>query len=163
MTGSDTGRRAQLAAALERVEARVQAACRAAGRPRGDVTLVAVTKTRPASDVALLAELGVRDVGESKAQEAESKVAETGRPELRWHMVGRLQRNKARSVAGWAAVVHSLDRAPLVVALGAHGASSTSSCRSASMPTRREAAPRRATCRPSPTPSPRPTAWCCAG
>ncbi|HWH28645.1 MAG TPA: YggS family pyridoxal phosphate-dependent enzyme [Mycobacteriales bacterium] len=117
MTGSDTGRRAQLAAALERVEARVQAACRAAGRPRGDVTLVAVTKTRPASDVALLAELGVRDVGESKAQEAESKVAETGRPELRWHMVGRLQRNKARSVAGWAAVVHSLDRAPLVVAL----------------------------------------------
>ena len=117
MSGPD--RRAEIAAGLAEVERRLSAACAAAGRQRSDVVLVAVTKTRPASDVALLAELGVRDVGESKDQEASAKVAELagGGAALRWHFVGRLQRNKARSVASYADVVHSVDRAPLVAAL----------------------------------------------
>jgi PLP dependent protein len=82
------------------------------------VVLVAVTKTRPASDVALLHELGVRDVGESKDQEAAAKVEQlAGLADLRWHFVGRLQRNKARSVAGYATAVHSVDRGRLLTAL----------------------------------------------
>jgi len=114
-------RRDELRAALDDVEQRLVAACTAAGRPRDDVHLIAVTKTRPASDVALLAELGVRDVGESKDQEASAKAAELAPvvPALRWHLVGRLQRNKARSVARYAHAVHSVDRLPLVAALSA--------------------------------------------
>lgn len=110
-------RRAELAAALDAVERRLSAACAAVGRRREDVVLVAVTKTRPASDVALLAELGVLDVGESKDQEAAAKAAQV--EGVRWHFVGRLQRNKARSVASYATVVHSLDRLTLVEALSA--------------------------------------------
>jgi pyridoxal phosphate enzyme (YggS family) len=112
-------RRDELAGALAAVEGRLAAACRAAGRPREDVTLVAVTKTRPVEDIALLADLGVRDVGESKDQEAAGKAAALAGavPGLRWHVVGRLQRNKARSVATYAAAVHSVDRASLVHAL----------------------------------------------
>ena len=117
MTGPGTSRRDELAAALDRLEGRVGAACRVAGRSRDEVTVVAVTKTYPASDVALLAGLGVREVGESKAQEAAAKAVELASEDLRWHMVGRLQRNKARSVAGWATAVHSVDRLPLVRAL----------------------------------------------
>ena len=112
---ADLTRGEELAAALAAVEARLSAACAAAGRRREDVLLVAVTKTRPASDVALLRDLGVRDAGESKDQEAAAKAAELSG--VRWHFVGRLQRNKARSVASYADVVHALDRLPLVAAL----------------------------------------------
>ena len=112
---ADLTRRGELAAGLAAVEQRLAAACAAAGRRREDVLLVAVTKTRPASDVALLRDLGVRDVGESKDQEAAAKAAEV--PGVRWHLVGRLQRNKARSVASYADVVHAVDRLPLVAAL----------------------------------------------
>jgi PLP dependent protein len=111
-------RRTELASALAQVERRLCAACAAAGRAREQVVLVAVTKTRPASDVALLHELGVRDVGESKDQEAAAKVEQlAGLADLRWHFVGRLQRNKARSVAGYATAVHSVDRGRLLTAL----------------------------------------------
>ncbi|SEF32420.1 hypothetical protein SAMN05421837_106219 [Amycolatopsis pretoriensis] len=109
------GRKAELAANLAEVEARIAAACRAAGRARDEVKLIAITKTFPASDAALLAELGVTDVGENRDQEAAPKAAEV--PGLRWHMVGRLQRNKARSVVGWAHEVQSLDSARLADAL----------------------------------------------
>ena len=116
----------ELAAGLRTVRERISAACAAAGRPAADVTLVAVTKTWPATDVALLADLGVTDVGENRDQEARPKVAEVAdlRPDarLRWHFVGRLQRNKARSVARYADVVHSVDRAPLADALSAAAA-----------------------------------------
>ncbi len=118
-------RREELAANLAAVEARLVAACAAAGRPRDEVTLVAVTKTFPASDVALLAELGVTDVAENRDQEAKAKAAACT-PELapecaalRWHFVGQLQRNKARSVVRYADVVHSLDRLELVEVLSA--------------------------------------------
>ncbi|WP_406287415.1 YggS family pyridoxal phosphate-dependent enzyme [Embleya sp. NBC_00896] len=110
-------RRGELAANLAAVQARIAAACTAAGRPREDVTLVVVTKTHPAGDVRLLAELGVRDVGENRDQEAAPKAAATADLDLTWHYVGRLQTNKAKSVAGYADVVHSLDRVRLAAAL----------------------------------------------
>jgi pyridoxal phosphate enzyme (YggS family) len=113
-------RRAELAAGLARVRSRIAAACEDAGRDPADVTLVVVTKSYPASDVALLAGLGVRDVGENRDQEAAAKHAASRRQgdlELRWHFIGQLQSNKARSVAGYADLVHSVDRASLVAAL----------------------------------------------
>jgi pyridoxal phosphate enzyme (YggS family) len=112
-------RSAQLAAALAAVRARVDAACRDAGRPTDDVTLIVVTKTFPVDDVARLSELGVRDVGENRHQEASEKAQALAGRGLRWHFVGQLQRNKARAVAGYADVVHSLDRAELVRPLAA--------------------------------------------
>jgi pyridoxal phosphate enzyme (YggS family) len=117
-------RRDQLAANLDRVRERIAAAARTAGRDPADVTLVGITKTWPASDVVLLGELGVTDVGENRDQEAAPKHAEVvqeGRTALRWHMVGRLQTNKANSVTRWADVVQSVDRLDLVTALQ-HGA-----------------------------------------
>lgn len=111
------GRADELRAGLDAVERRVTAACAAAGRPRQDVSVVVVTKTFPASDVRLLAGLGVTDVGESRDQEASAKAEECSDLPLRWHFVGRLQRNKAGSVARYAAWVHSVDRARLVSAL----------------------------------------------
>ncbi|MFC7532718.1 YggS family pyridoxal phosphate-dependent enzyme [Actinoplanes sp. GCM10030250] len=115
----DPGRRAQLAASLEQVRERISSACAAAGRPPQSVTLTAVTKTYPASDVLLLAGLGVTDVGENKDQEAAAKAAEVraAGARLRWHFVGQLQRNKVRSVAGYADVVESVDSERLVTAL----------------------------------------------
>jgi len=111
------GRREQVAAALASVEARIAEACRAAGRPREEITLIAVTKTYPASDVRILAELGVRDIGENRDQEAAPKAAECADLPLTWHFIGQLQTNKARSVVGYADVVHSVDRDRLVAAL----------------------------------------------
>jgi pyridoxal phosphate enzyme (YggS family) len=110
-------RRDELHANLVAVEARVAAACAAAGRDRSDLTVVAVTKTWPVSDIAILRDLGVRDVGENRDGEAAQKAAAL--PDLRWHFVGTVQTNKARSVASYADVVHSLDRASLVEALSA--------------------------------------------
>lgn len=109
-------RREQLEQNLAAVERRIAAACADAGRPRADVSLVVVTKTYPASDVELLAGLGVTDVGENRHPEARDKRAEVPSP-LRWHFVGGLQTNKAAQVAGYADVVHSVDRAKLVAGL----------------------------------------------
>jgi pyridoxal phosphate enzyme (YggS family) len=120
--GPDEARTAELAAALDAVERRLSAACDAAGRSREELTLVAVSKTRPAHDVAALRALGVRDFGESRDQEARPKVdalTDTATPDVRWHFVGGLQTNKARSVATYAHVVHSVDRPALVQALSA--------------------------------------------
>ncbi|WP_067795780.1 YggS family pyridoxal phosphate-dependent enzyme [Actinomadura formosensis] len=110
-------RRAELAEGLAAVRARVAAACAAAGRDEAEITLIAVTKTFPASDVRLLAGLGLTDVGENRDQEARPKAAECADLPLTWHFVGRLQSNKARAVAGYADVVHSVDRSRLVSAL----------------------------------------------
>ncbi len=112
-------RRAALRTNLAQLRQRIADACVAAGRDPSEVTLIAVTKTFPASDVALLAELGVREIGENRDQEAKAKVAALSAfPDLRWHFLGRLQRNKCRSVASYASVVHSVDRFELVTALG---------------------------------------------
>ena len=127
MAGPD--RRTQLAANLDEVRGRIARACAAAGRDPGSVTLVAVTKTYPASDVVLLAGLGVTDVGENRDQEAAAKavaVREAG-VSPRWHFVGRLQRNKARSVVAYADVVESVDSLRLVQALSRAAVSHRSS------------------------------------
>jgi pyridoxal phosphate enzyme (YggS family) len=115
-----TGRRGELSGRLAAVHDRIAAACVAVGRDPGEVTLVAVTKTFPASDVRLLYELGVRDVGENRDQEAAPKAAECVdlSPGLTWHFVGQLQTNKCASVVRYARVVHSVDRLRLVRALG---------------------------------------------
>jgi PLP dependent protein len=110
-------RRAEIAAGLAAVDERIRRACTAAGRSPAEVTIVVVTKTFPASDIRLLAELGIRDIGENRDQEAVAKLAECTDLGLAWHFVGQLQTNKARSVARYASVVHSVDRLRLVGAL----------------------------------------------
>lgn len=119
MTGPD--RRAELAERLAAVRARIDAACAAAGRRPEDVALLAVTKTVPAADVALLLDLGLTEFGENRVQEAAAKVAEVAalRPGARWHLVGGLQRNKARAAERWADRVESVDSVRLADALDA--------------------------------------------
>lgn len=107
-------RAGEISAGLERVRARIATAAGSAGRDPGEVTLVVVTKFFPASDVRLLLDLGVLDVGENRHQEAQEKVAEVADPRARWHFVGGLQSNKAVAVAGYATAVHSVDRRKLV-------------------------------------------------
>ncbi len=100
-----------------RIEAAIAEACRAAHRPRSDVTLIVVTKFHPASLIRDLAALGVRDVGENRHQDAAPKAAQLSDLPLTWHFVGQLQSNKARAVAEYARVIHSVDRDSLVTAL----------------------------------------------
>ncbi len=125
MTGpAGPGRRpVELAGSLALVRSRIEHACAAAGRDPAEVTLLAVTKTFPAADVTGLVDLGLREFGESREPEAGRKVAEVAslRPlaRLHWHFVGRLQRNKARSVVAWAAMVQSVDSDRLADALAA--------------------------------------------
>jgi PLP dependent protein len=115
---TEPGRREELAQRLAEVRRRIAKACEAAGRGVGEVTLIAVTKTRPASDVRLLRELGVADVGENRDAEAAPKSAQCADLDLTWHFIGQLQTNKATSVVRYASVVHSVDRPRLVHALG---------------------------------------------
>ncbi|MFJ8299336.1 YggS family pyridoxal phosphate-dependent enzyme [Streptomyces sp. NPDC094447] len=114
-----TDRTSELAENLARVEARIAAACAAAGRPREEVTLIVVTKTYPASDVRILHGLGVRHVAENRDQDAAPKAAACADLDLSWHFVGQLQTNKVRSVVGYADVVQSVDRSKLVSSLSA--------------------------------------------
>ena len=115
---TDSPRRDELAARLAAVRGRIAQACEVAGRDVGDITLIAVTKTRPASDVRLLSGLGLRDVGENRDAEAAPKAAQCSDLKLTWHFIGQLQTNKCASVVRYASVVHSVDRARLVHALG---------------------------------------------
>ena len=122
---ADDDRKAELADNLAEVRARIASACAAAGRASGEVTLIAITKTFPAADVALLAGLGISDFGENRDQEAAPKVAQAEALGVRgrWHFVGQVQANKSGSVVRYADVVHSVDRLRLVRALGAHATS----------------------------------------
>ncbi len=125
-------RRDEIAARLAAVRARIGAACQAAGRASSEVTLIAVTKTYPVSDIRLLGELGVSDIGENRDQEAAPKAAACaalGLP-VTWHFVGQLQTNKAASVVSYTRVIHSVDRLRLVRALGtrARAAGRTVTC-----------------------------------
>ena len=110
-------RRSEIAAGLQTVRGRIAAACAEAGRSPDEVTLTVVTKYFPVSDVRLLADLGVTDVGENKHQEAEAKADECADLGLRWHFVGNLQSNKAAAVARYADVVESVDRPKLLKGL----------------------------------------------
>ena len=99
---------------LAAVRERIDRACADAGRSADDITTIVVTKFFPSSDVRLLADLGVRHVGENRHQEAVEKAAECADLGLDWHFIGALQSNKAAAVAGYADAVHSVDRAKLV-------------------------------------------------
>ncbi|MET7961894.1 YggS family pyridoxal phosphate-dependent enzyme [Micromonospora zamorensis] len=112
-------RHAEIAAGLAQVRSRIADACAQAGRDQADVTMIAVTKTYPASDVLALAGLGVTDMGENRDQEAAGKAAEVAAAGVRprWHFIGQLQRNKARSVVRYADVVQSVDSVRLARAL----------------------------------------------
>jgi pyridoxal phosphate enzyme (YggS family) len=126
----DNRRPAELVASLAAVRTHLTDAATAAGRDAWSVTLIAVTKTFPAADVAILLGLGVVDLGESRDQEARAKLAQlraidphdarpgsaTHAPRL--HFIGRLQTNKCRSVASYADCVHTVDRAAVADALG---------------------------------------------
>lgn len=120
--GSEVRRRDEIARNLDRVRARIADACGEAGRSPDEVTLTVVTKFFPASDVRILADLGVRDIGENRHQEAADKAAECADLDLRWHFIGSVQSNKARAVAGYADVIESVDRPKLLNGLsrGAH-------------------------------------------
>ncbi|WP_137873323.1 YggS family pyridoxal phosphate-dependent enzyme [Rhodococcus sp. Q] len=120
-------RHREIASALTAVQERLGRACVAAGRDPRDVQLLPVTKYFPVSDARILYDLGCREFGESRDQEASAKAADlTGlvageRPggvdDVHWHMIGSVQRKKARSIVRWATVVHSVDSEQLVDAL----------------------------------------------
>jgi len=117
---SSPDRLAELRDNLAVVRSRIEQGCLAAGRSSAEITLIAVTKFFPVTDAALLAELGVTDLGESRDQDASVKSAELAEltsATVRWHFIGRLQSNKARSVARYADLVHSVDRQSLADAL----------------------------------------------
>jgi pyridoxal phosphate enzyme (YggS family) len=117
MTEAQAGRRAELAANLTALRARIAAACESAGRDVSEITVIAVTKTWPASDVRLLAELGLTDIGENRDDEAAPKARQCADLPLTWHFVGQLQTRKCRSVVRYVGVVHSVDRPHLVQVL----------------------------------------------
>jgi len=94
---------------LEIIQARIESACTVAGRDISEITLIAVTKTYPASDVDLLKQLGIENVGENRDQEASAKKLEV-KSEFKWHFIGQLQSNKAKSVVNYADLIHSVDR-----------------------------------------------------
>jgi pyridoxal phosphate enzyme (YggS family) len=102
---------------LRAVRARIDTAATAAGREPSSVSLLAVSKTRPAADVRALATLGQLDFGENRAQELIGKAAGLTDLAVRWHFIGQLQRNKAAAVARIGAVVHTVDRESLAGAL----------------------------------------------
>jgi pyridoxal phosphate enzyme (YggS family) len=116
-------REMQLADSLSALRSRLAAAAQAADRKLDDIQLLPITKFFPATDVAILSRLGCTDFGESRDQEAAAKVAEVDRllgtpaSGRRWHMVGRIQRNKARSLADWAHTAHSVSSTRVVTAL----------------------------------------------
>lgn len=106
-----------LASRLAEVDGRIAQAARDAGRDPAELTRIVVTKFHPASLVRELYELGVRDVGENRHQEAAAKAEQLTDLDLTWHFVGQLQSNKAKAVRRYASVVHSVDRPSLVDAL----------------------------------------------
>jgi PLP dependent protein len=122
-------RESELVRALAALRSRLAAAAEAAGRKVDQIELLPITKFFPATDVAILSRLGCTAFGESREQEAAAKVGEVARllgggasghsspPRLRWHMVGQIQRNKARSLAGWVHTAHSISSTRAVRAL----------------------------------------------
>lgn len=102
---------------LGAVQEDIHDAARQAGRDSETITTIVVTKFHPASMVHDLAELGVQDFGESRHQEAREKVAEVADSALTWHFVGQVQGKKARQIASYAHVIHSVDRESVVGAL----------------------------------------------
>src|SRR5918999_522334 len=99
----------QLGARFEQIRAQIEKAALKCGRSTREITLIAISKTHPASIVRQAIELGATDIGENRVQEAEQKINEVGRTAARWHLVGHLQANKARRAVQLFDVIHSLD------------------------------------------------------
>jgi len=119
-TVDDADDGAQVAAHLAAVRRRIAAAARAAGRGPRDVRLVAVGKLHPLDRILAAHAAGQEEFGESRAQELDAKLAQDPPSGVRWHFVGRLQRNKVRLVAGRVVLIHSVDRIKLAEAIADH-------------------------------------------
>jgi pyridoxal phosphate enzyme (YggS family) len=102
-------RKDQILSNLESVNEKISAAAQAAGRSPSEITLIAVTKTFPVSDLEILYELGVRNFGENRDQEAAPKVSALP-ADITWHFQGGIQSNKLKSISNWASVIHSVDK-----------------------------------------------------
>jgi pyridoxal phosphate enzyme (YggS family) len=102
-------RKDQILSNLESVKEKISAAAQAAGRAPNEITLIAVTKTFPVSDLEILYELGVRNFGENRDQEAAPKVGVLP-ADITWHFQGGIQSNKLKSISNWASVIHSVDK-----------------------------------------------------
>lgn len=109
-----------LPARLAAVRHRIAVAARSVGRDPTAVRLVAVSKLHPSTAIVAAHDAGQMDFGESRAQELDAKLAQHPPSGLRWHFVGRLQRNKVRLVAGRVVLIHSVDRAALAESIAAH-------------------------------------------
>ncbi|MDO5131566.1 MAG: YggS family pyridoxal phosphate-dependent enzyme [Eubacteriales bacterium] len=101
---------------IQSVEKRIAEACRRAGRSREDVTLICVTKTMPVEDLQQAYDAGQRCFGENRVQEIIEKYPQLP-PDVQWHMIGHLQRNKVKYLMDRAVMVHSVDSAPLAQAI----------------------------------------------
>ena len=99
----------QIAANLQQVNENIARAAEKAGRSIDEITLIAVTKTFPQSDLEILYELGLREFGENRDQEAVAKVDKLPK-DINWHFQGGIQSNKLKSIATWASCIHSVDK-----------------------------------------------------
>ncbi len=111
--------RERLAGNLERVRRRITEACGRVGRSEEEVLLIAVTKSVGVEEINLLIGLGVRDFGENRVAELRSKVNDIAEPDVRWHFIGHLQRNKARQILPCCCCLHSVESLKLVDVLQA--------------------------------------------
>lgn len=102
-------RKDEILSNLELVKEKISAAAKAAGRAPSEITLIAVTKTFPISDLEILYELGVRNFGENRDQEAVPKAGALP-VDITWHFQGGIQSNKLKSISNWASVIHSVDK-----------------------------------------------------
>ena len=105
---------------LARVEEKICAACERAGRKREEVTLIAVSKTKPVSMIEELLPGGTRDFGENKVQELCGKYEQLPK-DIRWHLIGHLQRNKVKYVVDKVCLIHSVDSLRLAETISAEG------------------------------------------
>lgn len=93
---------------LANVRKNIEESCKKVGRDVSEVTLITVSKTKPLSDLRIAYEEGSRDFGENKVQELVSKIDEMP-SDVKWHLIGHLQRNKVKYIAGKVAMIHSVD------------------------------------------------------
>lgn len=93
---------------IEAVQANIEAACQKAGRDPKEVTLIAVSKTKPLSDIEEAIDCGMMEFGENKVQELVDKIEHVSRP-VHWHLIGHLQTNKVKYIADKGLLIHSVD------------------------------------------------------
>lgn len=98
-----------IAANIESIREKILRRCGTAGRSAAEITLVAVCKTFPAAAVREAVRAGIQDIGENYIQELLEKRKQVGDPDIRWHAIGHLQRNKVRYVAPWISLIHAVD------------------------------------------------------